>query len=93
MEDVEILIVETLELIQEPDGGPTGDFVLPEGFRQGSRRTSRMAIRLESTFAHHSPGTAFPDTPVPKNFSVSQRPVTREGLAALVDAGSSANRP
>ena len=32
--DVEIPPLETLELIQEPDGGPTEDFVIPEGFQR-----------------------------------------------------------
>jgi hypothetical protein len=33
-EDVEIPLIETLELIPEPDGSPTEDFVIPDGFRQ-----------------------------------------------------------
>jgi hypothetical protein len=33
-EDVEIPRIETLELIPEPDGSPTDDFVVPEGFQQ-----------------------------------------------------------
>ena len=33
-QDVEIPRIETLELIPEPDGGPTDDFVVPEGFQQ-----------------------------------------------------------
>jgi hypothetical protein len=33
-EDVKIPLIETLELIPEPDGSPTEDFVIPEGFRQ-----------------------------------------------------------
>ena len=37
-EDVEIPLIETLELIQEPDGSTTGDFVIPERFQQ-QRRT------------------------------------------------------
>ena len=36
-EDVEIPLIETLELIQEPDGSPTNDFIIPEGFKQQSR--------------------------------------------------------
>ena len=36
-EDVEIPLIETLELIQEPDGSPTEDFIIPEGFQQRSR--------------------------------------------------------
>jgi hypothetical protein len=32
-EDVEIPLIETLELIQEPDGSPTDDFAIPEGFQ------------------------------------------------------------
>jgi hypothetical protein len=35
--DVEIPPIETLELIPEPDGSPTEDFVIPEGF-QGRRK-------------------------------------------------------
>jgi hypothetical protein len=31
--DVDIPLVETLELIPEPDGSPTDDFVVPEGFQ------------------------------------------------------------
>jgi hypothetical protein len=40
-EDVEIPQVETLELIPEPDGSPTDDFLIPEGFkeRQARQRT------------------------------------------------------
>ena len=30
-EDVEIPLIETLELIQEPDGSLTEDFVIPKG--------------------------------------------------------------
>jgi hypothetical protein len=37
-EDVEIPLIETLELIQEPDGSTTEDFVIPERFQQ-QRRT------------------------------------------------------
>jgi hypothetical protein len=33
-EDVAIPLIETLELIPEPDGSPTEDFLIPEGFRQ-----------------------------------------------------------
>jgi hypothetical protein len=33
-EDVDIPLIEALELIQEPDGSPTDDFVVPEGFQQ-----------------------------------------------------------
>jgi hypothetical protein len=33
-EDIDIPLIETLELIQEPDGSPTDDFVVPEGFQQ-----------------------------------------------------------
>jgi len=36
-EDVAIPLIETLELIQEPDGSVTEDFVIPEGFMQQSR--------------------------------------------------------
>jgi hypothetical protein len=32
-EDVDIPLIETLELIQEPDGSATEDFVVPEGFQ------------------------------------------------------------
>ena len=35
--DVEIPLIETLELIQEPDGSVTEDFIIPEGFKQRSR--------------------------------------------------------
>ena len=42
-EDVEIPLIETLELIQEPDGSPTDDFVIPKGFeaRQNARQQGR----------------------------------------------------
>ena len=42
-EDVEIPLIETLELIQEPDGSPTEDFVVPKGFqsRQKARQQGR----------------------------------------------------
>jgi hypothetical protein len=33
-EDVIIPRIETLELIPEPDGSPTEDFVIPEGFKR-----------------------------------------------------------
>jgi len=32
--DVKIPLIETLELIQEPDGSPNEDFLIPEGFKQ-----------------------------------------------------------
>jgi len=37
-EDVMIPLIETLELIPEPDGSPTDDFVIPEGFKERQRR-------------------------------------------------------
>ena len=37
-EDVEIPLIETLELIQEPDGSPTDDFVIPKGFQSRQKR-------------------------------------------------------
>ena len=37
-EDVEIPLIETLELIQEPDGSPTDDFAIPKGFRTRQKR-------------------------------------------------------
>ena len=42
-EDVEIPLIETLELIQEPDGSPTDDFMIPKGFqsRQKARQQGR----------------------------------------------------
>jgi beta-lactamase regulating signal transducer with metallopeptidase domain/predicted hotdog family 3-hydroxylacyl-ACP dehydratase len=42
-EDIEIPLIETLELIPEPDGSPTEDFVIPEGFqqRQNQQRQKR----------------------------------------------------
>ena len=36
-EDVEIPLIETLELIQEPDGSPTEDFVIPERLEKRQR--------------------------------------------------------
>ena len=35
---VEIPPIETLELIQEPDGSPTEDFVIPKGFESRQKR-------------------------------------------------------
>jgi hypothetical protein len=32
-EDIEIPLIESLELIPEPDGSPTEDFVIPERFQ------------------------------------------------------------
>jgi hypothetical protein len=40
-EDVDIPLIETLELIQEPDGSATEDFVVPEGFQARQPKTSR----------------------------------------------------
>ena len=42
-EDVEIPLLETLELIQEPDGSPAEDFVIPKGFQslQKARQQGR----------------------------------------------------
>jgi len=37
-EDVVIPLVETLELIQEPDGSETDDFVIPKGFQERQER-------------------------------------------------------
>jgi hypothetical protein len=37
-EDVEIPLIETLELIQEPDGSPTDDFMIPKGFQTRQKR-------------------------------------------------------
>jgi len=31
-------LIETLELIPEPDGSPTEDFVIPEGFQERQQR-------------------------------------------------------
>jgi hypothetical protein len=39
-EDVEIPLIETLELIQEPDGSPMDDFIIPKGFQ--SRQKARQ---------------------------------------------------
>ena len=40
---VKIPLIETLELIQEPDGSPTEDFMIPKGFetRQKARQQGR----------------------------------------------------
>jgi hypothetical protein len=40
-EDVEIPLIETLELIPEPDGSPTEDFVIPEGLQQRQKQQAR----------------------------------------------------
>jgi hypothetical protein len=46
-EDIEIPLIETLELIPEPDGSPTGDFVIPEGFQQRQKAGNPSgAIRM-----------------------------------------------
>ena len=37
-EDIEIPLIETLELIPEPDGSVTDDFVIPEGFQERQKR-------------------------------------------------------
>jgi hypothetical protein len=37
-EDVEIPLIETLELIPEPDGSVTDDFVIPEDFAERQRQ-------------------------------------------------------
>jgi hypothetical protein len=37
-EDIDIPLIETLELIHEPDGSVTEDFVIPEGFQQRQQR-------------------------------------------------------
>jgi beta-lactamase regulating signal transducer with metallopeptidase domain len=37
-EDIELPLIETLELIPEPDGSVTEDFVIPEGFQQRQQR-------------------------------------------------------
>jgi hypothetical protein len=37
-EDVQIPLIETLELIPEPDGSPTEDFVIPEGVQDRQKR-------------------------------------------------------
>jgi hypothetical protein len=37
-EDVDIPLIEALELIQEPDGSPTDDFVVPERFQSKEKR-------------------------------------------------------
>lgn len=40
-EDVVIPLLETLELIPQPDGSPTDDFIVPEGFQSRKREQSR----------------------------------------------------
>jgi hypothetical protein len=40
-EDVDIPRIETLELIPEPDGAATDDFVIPERFQERQRRLDR----------------------------------------------------
>ena len=37
-DSVEIPLIETLELIQEPDGSPPDDFVIPKGFETRQKR-------------------------------------------------------
>jgi hypothetical protein len=43
--DIEIPLVETLELIPEPNGGPTEDFVIPNWLEelQNQQRAQRAA--------------------------------------------------
>ena len=40
-EDIEIPLIETLELIREPDGRPTEDVVVPDGFLEFQKRQRR----------------------------------------------------
>jgi hypothetical protein len=40
-EDIEIPLIEKLELIREPDGSPTEDFAIPEGFLEFQKRQRR----------------------------------------------------
>jgi hypothetical protein len=42
-EDVEIPLVEKLELIAEPDGSPTEDFVIPAALQERQRRAAKPA--------------------------------------------------
>lgn len=37
-EDIEIPLIETLELIPEPDGSPTEDFLIPPGVPAATER-------------------------------------------------------
>lgn len=37
-EAVEVPLIETLELIQEPDGSPTDDFMIPKEFETRQKR-------------------------------------------------------
>jgi hypothetical protein len=43
-EDVRIPLVDTLELIAEPDGSPTGDFVIPKGFKERQEEIRRFKL-------------------------------------------------
>jgi hypothetical protein len=40
-DDIAIPLIETLELIQEPDGSATEDFVIPPGLEQRQKRQPR----------------------------------------------------
>jgi len=40
-EDVEIPLIETLELIPEPDGSATDDFVIPREFAERQKQKAR----------------------------------------------------
>ena len=42
-EDVEIPLIETLELIPEPDGSETDDFVIPKEFEERQRQAKQRA--------------------------------------------------
>lgn len=47
--DVEIPAIDSLELIPEPDGSPTDDFVIPDGFQQrqqAAKKKRKMLPRL-----------------------------------------------
>jgi len=46
-EDVEIPLIETLELIQEPDGSVTEDFVIPEWLEERQKQQRRAGQAAE----------------------------------------------
>jgi predicted small lipoprotein YifL len=45
-QDVEIPLVETLEFIAEPDGGPTEDFVIPDWLQQRQKQQRAMGLPI-----------------------------------------------
>lgn len=47
-EDVEIPLIETLELIQEPDGSVTEDFIIPKWLEERQKKQRRQQAAREA---------------------------------------------